>query len=54
MGLVYISSPSSGTSNDYCSQSEALSIEKTVNFVSTMMIHDKMQQLEKDVLAKQV
>ena len=73
MGLVYISSPSSGTHIKrlltkivkktmahllrqlYVDEIdfEAVTIEKIVDLVFTGMIHDKMQQLEKEELAKQ-
>ena len=73
MGLVYISSPSSGTHikrlltkivkktiahlrrQMYVDEIdfEAVTIEKIVHLVFTEMIHDKMQQLEKEELAKQ-
>ena len=73
MGLVYISSPSSGTHikrlltkivkktmahllrQMYVDEIdfEAVTIEKIVDLVFTGMIHDKMQQLEKEELAKQ-
>ena len=73
MGLVYISSPSSGTHikrlltkivkkttahllrQMYVDEIdfEAVTIEKIVDLVFTGMIRDKMQQLEKEELAKQ-
>ena len=73
MGLVYISSRSSGTHikrlltkivrktmahllrQMYVDEIdfEAVTIEKIVDLVFTEMVHDKMQQLEKDELAKQ-
>ena len=73
MGLVYISSPSSGTHikrllaiivkttmvnllrQMYVDEIkfEAVTIEKLVDLAFTEMTHDKMQQLEKEELAKQ-